>query len=188
MQVPRVLEQERLEIEQRLERERLEKERLLERERLEREQLEKKRLEKERQLLERDQLERERQEEQKKAQEETKAREEAQPLEEEAKRKEAARQRQEKDQIVATLKSRNGHSNDGNHSFLFCFFLCLFFLESNRASEIVDQINKCAICQDSLTNPKSLPCLHSFCLTCLESQTKKSKLWFGLFPLLCISC
>ena len=23
-------------------------------------------------------------------------------------------------------------------------------------------------------NPKSLPCLHSFCLTCLDSQTKKS--------------
>ena len=70
--------------------------------------------------------EREQQEKQKKIQEEAKAREEAQPLEEEAKRKEAARQRQEKDQIVATLKSRNGHSNDGNHSFLFSFFLYFF--------------------------------------------------------------
>jgi len=72
--------------------------------------------------------ERERQEKQKKAQEETKAREEAQRREEEAKRNEAARQKQEKDQIVATLKSRKGHSNDGNHS---TYFFLSFFASSS---------------------------------------------------------
>jgi len=45
------------------------------------------------------------------------------------------------------------------------------------------QISKCAICQDTLTNPKSLPCLHSFCLTCLESQTKKSEFCGFISPL-----
>jgi len=50
--------------------------------------------------------------------------------------------------------------------------------------KLVAQISKCGICQDTLVNPKSL---HSFCLACLESQTKKG-IGF-LFPsFLCSAC
>lgn len=35
------------------------------------------------------------------------------------------------------------------------------------------KVTKCSICQDVLKNPKTLGCVHSFCLECLEAQTEK---------------
>ncbi|XP_033123955.1 protein wech-like [Anneissia japonica] len=50
--------------------------------------------------------------------------------------------------------------------------------ELNQFLETVDQkVLECAICMKRLQNPKSLNCLHSFCLACLEDWVKaKGKL------------
>ena len=36
----------------------------------------------------------------------------------------------------------------------------------------METIDKCAICQERLKNDRSLPCLHSFCLGCLQDYFK----------------
>jgi len=38
--------------------------------------------------------------------------------------------------------------------------------------EYVDELIKCPICLESLTDPKSLPCLHTFCLKCLKGHCR----------------
>ena len=38
------------------------------------------------------------------------------------------------------------------------------------ASPEVEQLMKCPMCDKLFTDPRTLPCLHSFCLACLESQ------------------
>ena len=42
-------------------------------------------------------------------------------------------------------------------------------LESDVLARLEDQV-KCAVCHQRLDNSKTLPCLHSFCKTCLEEQ------------------
>ena len=43
---------------------------------------------------------------------------------------------------------------------------------ANRAKETLDLLHeeflRCDICQETITSPKELPCLHSFCLHCLQ--------------------
>ena len=36
-------------------------------------------------------------------------------------------------------------------------------------------VTECSICTEIFTNPKSLPCIHSFCLKCLEKYGKDKK-------------
>ena len=36
--------------------------------------------------------------------------------------------------------------------------------------QTVDQLTKCPMCNKPLTDPRTLSCLHSFCLACLETQ------------------
>jgi len=46
---------------------------------------------------------------------------------------------------------------------------------STKSAELkwqVSEIAKCPICFDACKNPKSLPCLHSFCLYCLQQHWK----------------
>jgi len=56
---------------------------------------------------------------------------------------------------------------------LFVFFLVLFAFPFPS----VDKLTKCPMCDKTFDDPRSLPCLHSFCLGCLEAQqfTAKSK-------------
>jgi tripartite motif-containing protein 2/3 len=49
----------------------------------------------------------------------------------------------------------------------------------------VDQLLKCPICNKTLTNPRTLPCLHSFCLDCLEHQQATAS---SPFQLRCHQC
>ena len=34
-----------------------------------------------------------------------------------------------------------------------------------------EDLTKCGICKDTITDPKALPCLHTFCLVCLREWT-----------------
>jgi len=58
------------------------------------------------------------------------------------------------------------------HTF-FVFFLVLFAFPFPA----VDKLTKCPMCQKTFDDPRTLLCLHSFCLGCLEAQefTAKSK-------------
>ena len=40
--------------------------------------------------------------------------------------------------------------------------------QSSTALEELDEQLTCNVCLDHYTNPKTLPCLHSFCLKCIE--------------------
>ena len=40
--------------------------------------------------------------------------------------------------------------------------------KQSSALEIIEQQLTCAVCLDIYTNPKTLPCLHSFCQQCLD--------------------
>ena len=39
---------------------------------------------------------------------------------------------------------------------------------SSRLKQNIDEITECPICQDECTNPKLLPCVHTFCLKCIQ--------------------
>ena len=40
---------------------------------------------------------------------------------------------------------------------------------SSTALEELNEQLTCNVCLDQYTNPKTLPCLHSFCLKCIEN-------------------
>ena len=40
--------------------------------------------------------------------------------------------------------------------------------QSSTALKELDEQLTCNVCLDQYTNPKTLPCLHSFCLKCIE--------------------
>ena len=40
--------------------------------------------------------------------------------------------------------------------------------KSSTALKELDEQLTCNVCLDQYTNPKTLPCLHSFCLKCIE--------------------
>jgi len=42
-----------------------------------------------------------------------------------------------------------------------------------EATSVTTDLTTCPICQDVLDNPKSLPCLHAFCLKCLQGYCKE---------------
>jgi len=41
-----------------------------------------------------------------------------------------------------------------------------------RATSVTTDLTTCPICRDIFDNPKSLPCLHAFCLACLQEYCK----------------
>ena len=43
---------------------------------------------------------------------------------------------------------------------------------AKRFTKEMDDISRCCICTELYTNPKVLPCIHTFCLTCLETYAK----------------
>ena len=45
-------------------------------------------------------------------------------------------------------------------------------MASNRFTEEMDYITQCCICTEFYTKPKVLPCIHTFCLNCLETYAK----------------
>src|SRR5579872_7413208 len=38
-----------------------------------------------------------------------------------------------------------------------------------RKSDAIDELTECSICTETFTDPKILPCIHSFCLKCLKT-------------------
>ena len=64
--------------------------------------------------------------------------------------------------------------------------------KNNFFSEAVDgEFLKCPVCSDDLKAPKLLPCLHSFCFTCLKSSLEQSGIRNGqsfLCPLCKFEC
>ena len=55
-------------------------------------------------------------------------------------------------------------------SFFFSFFFCLVLFNSQPA---MDPTETSASCQKPLSDPKTLPCLHSLCTHCIEELVKK---------------
>ena len=55
-------------------------------------------------------------------------------------------------------------------SFFFSFFFCLVLFS---LFESMDPTETCASCQKPLSDPKTLPCLHSLCTHCIEELVKK---------------
>ena len=51
-----------------------------------------------------------------------------------------------------------------------------------KKKKIVDRLTRCFICHNTLTNPRTLPCLHSFCVNCLEQQ-QAGQTFLYFFPL-----
>ena len=43
---------------------------------------------------------------------------------------------------------------------------------ASKSSDLMSNITECPICKQELIQPKSLPCIHTFCLTCLEEYGK----------------
>ncbi|XP_041360803.1 E3 ubiquitin-protein ligase TRIM71-like [Gigantopelta aegis] len=53
-------------------------------------------------------------------------------------------------------------------------------------AKIEDDYLTCAVCQNSFTKPKALPCLHSFCEGCLRDYVESRGYQDGTFP--CLVC
>ena len=51
---------------------------------------------------------------------------------------------------------------------------CVGIMASNQLSLVqqLDDITECPICSEHFTDPRSLPCIHAFCLRCLESYAR----------------
>ena len=49
------------------------------------------------------------------------------------------------------------------------------FCKSRPVLTTVDDITSCYKCHKLLTNPKTLPCLHSYCVSCLEEKVTTSE-------------
>jgi Zinc finger, C3HC4 type (RING finger) len=45
---------------------------------------------------------------------------------------------------------------------------------SGNFNDCIDELIKCSICLDDLVNPRSLPCLHTFCLKCIHNVFKRN--------------
>src|SRR6218665_2266029 len=46
---------------------------------------------------------------------------------------------------------------------------------SRSATQLLDDMTKCCICLQIFTSPRILPCVHTFCLKCLESYAADKK-------------
>ena len=46
---------------------------------------------------------------------------------------------------------------------------------SSTALKELDEQLTCNVCLDQYTNPKTLPCLHSFCLKCIEKLPQEQQ-------------
>ena len=48
-------------------------------------------------------------------------------------------------------------------------------MASSRDSAYIENLTKCCICLGVLTQPKCLPCIHTFCLKCLREYGKDQR-------------
>ena len=55
------------------------------------------------------------------------------------------------------------HTSDTHISALFCLIM-----DVRQLFKILEKEAECPLCLETVKNPKTLPCLHSFCLECLD--------------------
>jgi len=76
---------------------------------------------------------------------------------------------QEKDSLLAAIAARKVVDFTGITSLLFTFHHRVCFI-TFIAITVVPKLIKCPICNKGIKEPKTLPCLHSFCQKCLEKN------------------
>src|SRR5688572_26413714 len=69
----------------------------------------------------------------------------------------------------------NNYSNNFNNNK--CSFVVSAMAKSRESSvqDKIAEVTECSICVQIFTNPKILPCVHTFCLHCLETYGKDKK-------------
>ena len=60
--------------------------------------------------------------------------------------------------------------------------------QSSTALKELDEQLTCNVCLDQYTNPKTLPCLHSFCLKCIEKLPQEPQVQTHNLVLLTLHC
>ena len=60
--------------------------------------------------------------------------------------------------------------------------------QSSTALKEIDEQLTCNVCLDQYTNPKTLPCLHSFCLKCIEKLPQEPQVQRHTHTLVTLHC
>jgi len=53
-----------------------------------------------------------------------------------------------------------------------CVVCCVYECSEMATAKLLDEITECSICTEVYTDPRVLPCVHTYCLKCIEGWTK----------------
>src|SRR6218665_427603 len=58
---------------------------------------------------------------------------------------------------------------------IICYSFIMAAVQRSLVQDQIADVTECSICTEIFTNPKILPCVHTFCLHCLETYGKDKK-------------
>ena len=91
--------------------------------------------------------------------------------------------------VIHCISNTRGHLNVALVLSFFLLFAFTFMAvkPSSGLLKLEEQL-KCSVCLDLYTNPKTLPCLHSFCQECLEGLPQEREARGDTYYLSCPTC